>query len=44
MCIQFQVKGTYTEGCSLVYYITKSKMYNKQETDVTAKFRAVYGK
>ena len=43
MCIQFQVKGTRTEGCSLAH-ITKSKMSNKQETDVTAKFRAVYGK
>ena len=42
-CIRFQVKGSCTEGCRLAY-ITKSKMTNKQETDVTAKFKAVYGK
>ena len=42
MYIRFQVKGTCTEGCSLVH-IAKSKMSNKQETNITAKFRAVYG-
>ena len=43
LCIRYQVKGTCTEGCSLAH-LTKSQMTNKQETDVTAKFRAVYGK
>ena len=43
LCIRFQVKGACTEGCSLAH-ITKSQMSNKQETDVAAKFRAVYGK
>ena len=42
MCIRFQVKRTCIEGCSLAHII-KSKMSNKQDTAIMAKFRTVYG-
>jgi len=43
MCIQFQVKGACTEECTLAH-VTRSKMSNKQETEVSARFKKVYGK
>ena len=45
ICIQIQVKGALHRRV-LPSHIAKSKMSNnnKQETDIMAKFRTVYGK
>ena len=43
MCVQFQVKGACTEECTLTH-ITRSRMTNKQETEVSARFKKAHGK
>ena len=42
MCIRFQVKGKCTAQCSLAH-IVKSDMTDKQETEVTARFKKIFG-
>ena len=41
MCIHNQVKGLCTKGCKFAHAI-KSKLSNKNETKITAKFRLIY--
>jgi hypothetical protein len=42
MCVRFQVKGSCTKGCTLAHTI-KSKMSDAQESEVSTKFRKIYG-
>jgi hypothetical protein len=42
MCIRFQVKGHCTDKCALAHTV-KSKMSNKQETEITARFKKIFG-
>ena len=43
MCIRFQVKGQCTGACTLAH-TPKSKMSNKQETEIAARFKKIFGK
>jgi hypothetical protein len=43
MCVRFQVKGACTQGCTLAHTV-KSKMTGAQESEVSTKFRQIYGK
>jgi hypothetical protein len=41
MCLRFQVKGECTTACTLAH-TPRNKMSNKQETDIAARFKAIY--
>jgi hypothetical protein len=43
MCVSFQVKGHCTKKCTRAH-VSRSKLSSKQETDITSRFKSIYGK